>query len=123
MCKSPPKLLEVLNPFLVKKDTEVTYFLKETTCVFAEAEAAYFPKANKTFWYILSKCHNSTEKHLSLGSWSSSWNGLFAEIMKTPELGERLSSKGDFNIHLAEVNEEVHSLEAANDVSINVIKY
>lgn len=60
-----PTLLEVLNHFIVKKDAEVTYFWKETTCVFAEAVAAYFPEANQTFWHILSKCHNSTEKHLS----------------------------------------------------------
>lgn len=64
MEKFPSKLLEVLNPFIVKKDAEVTYFWKETAGVFAEAVAAYFPEANQTFWYILSKCHNSTEKHL-----------------------------------------------------------
>lgn len=65
MEKFRPKLLEVLNPFIVKKDAEVTYFWKETACVFAEAMAAYFPEANQTFWHILSKCHNSTEKYLS----------------------------------------------------------
>lgn len=65
MDEFPPKLLEVPNPFIINQDAEVTYFWKETGCVFAEAVAAYFPEANETFWYILSKCHNSTEKHLS----------------------------------------------------------
>lgn len=60
-----PTLLEVLKHFIVRKDSEVTYIWKETACVFAEAVAAYFPEANQTFWHILSKCHNSTEKHLS----------------------------------------------------------
>ena len=91
-----PKLLEVLNPFTVKEDTEVTYFLKKTTCVFAEAVAASFPEANRTFWHILSKCHNSREKHVSLGSWSSSWPCLFAEIIKTSELGGDLDRMKDF---------------------------
>lgn len=123
MDKISHKLLEVLNPFIVKKTTEVAYFLKETICVFAEAVVAYFPEANQTFWYILSKCHNSTENHLSSRSWSDSWDCLFADIVKTPELGGSLGRMRDFNTHLAGVNEEVHSLGAASDVSINVIKY
>lgn len=120
-----PKLLEFLNPFTVKEDTEVTYFLKKTTCVFGEAVAASFPEANRTFWYILSKCHNSREKHLSPESWSSSWPCLFAEIIKL-QIWEGTWTGWEilFNsVHLAEGNEEACSLGAASDVSINVIKY
>lgn len=123
MDKCSPKLLETLNSFTVKKYTEVTYFLKETAWVFTEAVAAYYPEANQTFWHSLTKCHDSTEKHLSPGSWNSSWNCLFVEIMQSPELGGMLGSMRDFNIHLAEVNEEVHNLGAAGDVSLDVIKY
>lgn len=100
MDKFSHKRLEVLNPFIVKKTTEVAYFLKETICVFAEAVVAYFPEANQTFWYILSKCHNSTENHLSSRSWSNSWDCLLADIVKTPELGGSLGRMRDFNIHL-----------------------